>query len=137
MIEKLPVSKIMTETFTSVKPNEKISKVNQIFLSQNINYIPVINNSKILGIVSKKDVLKLGYGINENNQKVLNNIYDTYELDEVMNKNPTTVNSDTKVKEVVQIFKKHNLNTLLVVEKEKIVGIVSKTHIIDYLFRKE
>lgn len=137
MIEKLPVSKIMTETFTSVKPNEKISKVNQIFLSQNINYIPVINNSKILGIVSKKDVLKLGYGINENNQKVLNNIYDTYELDEVMNKNPTTVNSDTKVKEVVQIFKKNNLNTLLVVEKEKIVGIVSKTHIIDYLFRKE
>ncbi len=55
---KDPVSKIMTRNVKTCSSKEPIEDIAKRFLKQNIGSMPVIDNSKLVGIVTAKDFLK-------------------------------------------------------------------------------
>ncbi len=62
MKQRVPVSQIMAKAVIVVNPTKKVSEVNQLFEDYDIRHIPVVNGSQLVGVVSKSDVLKIGYG---------------------------------------------------------------------------
>jgi CBS domain-containing protein len=51
---------IMTKDFVSIGPEDHISELIQIFHDKQVNPVPVVgDNNKLLGIVSKADILNL------------------------------------------------------------------------------
>ena len=133
MKQRVPVSQIMAKALIVVNPTKKISEVNQMFNEYGIRHIPVVDGSKIIGVISKNDVQKLGFGTSDENTEALNAIYDSFELKNVMVKNPITVTADTHIKDVAEIFYNQSFHSLPVIENEEIVGIVTTTDLVKYL----
>jgi CBS domain-containing protein len=52
-------SDIMTEDLITVKEETDISEVARLMLNNNIKQIPVVDGSKLIGIVSRADIVKL------------------------------------------------------------------------------
>ena len=52
-------SDIMTEDLITVKEDTDISEVARLMLNNNIKQIPVVDGSKLIGIVSRADIVKL------------------------------------------------------------------------------
>ena len=58
MNQLAPVSDIMTKTVITVSPNDSLLNVEHIFTQNNIHHIPVVDEGKLVGIVSKEDYNK-------------------------------------------------------------------------------
>ena len=52
------VSEIMSSGLPEVRPSDTIEHCMQLMTSQNIRYMPVMENNKVLGIISMSDVVK-------------------------------------------------------------------------------
>lgn len=136
MKQRVPVSQIMAKALIVVDPTKKVSEVNEMFSHYNIRHIPVVEGSKLVGLVSKNDVLKLGYGAGDVDQAALKAIYDTYQLKDVMVKSPLTVTTDTNIKEVAEILSTQSFHSLPVVENDEIAGMVTTTDLVKYLLEQ-
>ncbi|WP_372473003.1 CBS domain-containing protein [Capnocytophaga sp. ARDL2] len=136
MKQRVPVSQIMAKALIVVDPTKKVSEVNEMFSHYNIRHIPVVEGSKLVGLVSKNDVLKLGYGAGDVDQATLKAIYDTYQLKDVMVKSPLTVTTDTNIKEVAEILSTQSFHSLPVVENDEIAGMVTTTDLVKYLLEQ-
>lgn len=136
MKQRVPVAQIMTKVLIAVPTNKKISEVNELFKEYNIRHIPVTEGTKLVGVISKNDVSKLGYGVGEIDQNALNTMYDTYELKDVMVKEPVTVSSETNIKDVAEILSEQSFHSLPVVDNNEVVGIVTTTDLVKYLLEQ-
>ncbi|MCS7225289.1 MAG: CBS domain-containing protein [Armatimonadetes bacterium] len=56
------VGDVMKKKVTSVSPDTSLDEVASILVSKKIKRVPVIDNGKLVGIVSRIDVLKARYG---------------------------------------------------------------------------
>ncbi|WP_353164517.1 CBS domain-containing protein [Empedobacter brevis] len=136
MKQRVPVAQIMAKVLIAVPANKKISEVNELFKEYNIRHIPVTEGTKLVGVISKNDVSKLGYGVGEIDQNALNMMYDTYELKDVMVKEPVTVSSETNIKDVAEILSEQSFHSLPVVDNNEVVGIVTTTDLVKYLLEQ-
>ncbi|MDM1072353.1 CBS domain-containing protein [Empedobacter brevis] len=136
MKQRVPVAQIMAKVLIAVPANKKISEVNELFKEYNIRHIPVTEGTKLVGVISKNDVSKLGYGVGEIDQNTLNTMYDTYELKDVMVKEPVTVSSETNIKDVAEILSEQSFHSLPVVDNNEVVGIVTTTDLVKYLLEQ-
>ena len=53
-----PVSKFMTEAVLTVKPNSDLFSVVDVFLQHNLRRMPVVEGNKLVGQISRRDVLR-------------------------------------------------------------------------------
>ncbi|WP_312556305.1 CBS domain-containing protein [Empedobacter brevis] len=136
MKQRVPVAQIMAKVLIAVPANKKISEVNELFKEYNIRHIPVTEGTKLVGVISKNDVSKLGYGVGEIDKNALNTMYDTYELKDVMVKEPVTVSSETNIKDVAEILSEQSFHSLPVVDNNEVVGIVTTTDLVKYLLEQ-
>jgi CBS domain-containing protein len=55
----IPVSELMTRDVLTVTPNDSIEKCMKLMTDQHIRHLPVVDNGKMIGIVSIGDAVKL------------------------------------------------------------------------------
>ena len=102
--------------------------------------LPVVNDKlEVMGIVSEYDVLsavKEGRTIHEFSAETLMSC--GHAEHEGVCSNPVTVAVDTTIEEIVDLFygNSSSLSSLPVVEKKKLVGIISRKNIINALGEK-
>ena len=135
---------IMAKPVISVNPETTILEAANIMLQRHISGLPVITKAgKLVGIVSESDFIRrseigtqrkrspwlrfiLGSGreadefVHENGRKV----------SEVMTERPITVDEQTPLEEIVRLMEKNGIQRLPVVEADKVVGIVSRTSLL-------
>lgn len=135
MKKREPVSSIMTtELVTVQKGKHNLRDVKDIFRKKNIRHIPVMDGDKLIGIISKNDIMRLSFGSMFDNQGEGDEaILDMLTIDQVMSSHPMNVNSETAIKDVAEIFVKEQFHSLPVSDEGKLVGIVTSTDVIRYL----
>ena len=57
MKEQVPVSSIMTKNIIKLNLTDDLTKAEALFISNKIKHIPVVNDCKIVGILSLNDML--------------------------------------------------------------------------------
>lgn len=107
-----------TGNFPLLPPDMKLSEA-LIHISNGKLGLGVVmdENEKILGIITDGDIRRAVEGAQSNffNMDVMN----------IMTKNPKTINPNAKLTVIQNMFKKHKIHSLLVVDKdEHLVGIV-------------
>ncbi len=119
-IPNVRVKDIGTKNVISVSPKNTLRETVKIFKEYDISGAPVVENNKLVGIITLRDII--------------NNIDDLSRyVSEVMTKKVITINKDEKIYNALKIMNSNNIGRLPIVEEGKIIGIVTRTDILKIL----
>lgn len=108
-----------TENFPIISPNMPLSEA-LLFISNGKLGLGVVmkpNDDTILGIITDGDIRRAVEGAQEN--------FLHLSVKEAMTKSPKTIGPEAKLTEIQQMFRRHKIHSLLVVDSnKKLVGIV-------------
>lgn len=135
---ELPVSNIMTTNLITLDVKESLDKAEHLFKKYKIRHIPVIENEKIIGMISLNDILRISFadGAYREEENISSSIYEMFTIRQLMIGNLETVSPDTTIKEVAELLVKREFHSLPVVEKGKLKGMVTTTDLIKYLLKQ-
>ncbi len=140
MDKALPVSHIMTTNVISVRPDDTMDIVQDIFRKNEIHHIPVIDNEKVVGIISHSDYLELLNTFTlfktEESERYNNAVMSSLLVKEVMTKQVAKLNPDDSVEVAAGFFRENLFRALPVVDKDgNLKGIVTTYDLLNYAFR--
>lgn len=143
MKQRVPVSQIMTKELITLHLSQSLYDAENLFQKHKIRHIPVVENEKLLGVLSYSDLLKISYADveeseseSEDTASVSYVVYDMYSIAQVMTKSPVIAEPETTIKEVVEILAEQSFHSIPIVEDGKIKGIVTTTDILKYLLQQ-
>lgn len=129
------ITDMMTKNVVSVKPNQKLSDVKELFNNGKFHYnIPVIENDQLKGMVVLTDFM---FAIRNEPELRETNDYSDLLIKDIMRERIHTVSPTTTVREVARIFSDGEVHTIMVSEKGQLKGIVSTADIIRWLIREQ
>lgn len=132
------VSTIMSTELIILSVKDDLYKAEKLFKKHKIRHLPVVEDKKIVGILSYTDLLRISYAdvIDEDDDTVESIVYDMFSIPQVMINNPVVVSPDTTIKEVTKILSEKEFHALPVVEGDILVGIVTTTDLMKYFYHE-
>jgi len=151
----LPISKIMTKKVISVSTNDSIFEVESVLLNNQIHRVIVTKNKTPVGIITYRDFVPAktfdlhkeftdpeerseifwNAYLNELNINKLSYLL-TFSAKDIMTKNPFFVSIDDVVYTAAIIMIRHGISGLPVIRGKKMVGIITKTDIVNIIASK-
>lgn len=149
----MQIKDIMTEKVISVPPEMKMCEVAKILTANRIHGVPVVENQKIVGIVTETDFFtkessldfhlpsyikfiensKLADKLPEDKESELEKLTNAAAKD-IMTNNCVTFKTTDGIEALFDFFKKTNHHTVPVIdENEKLVGVVTLSDLIKML----
>ncbi|MNK03388.1 inosine 5'-monophosphate dehydrogenase [compost metagenome] len=134
MKQRVPISEIMTKNVVIAHVTDSLKQISTLLKESNIRHLPVVSGRSLVGIISKTDILRLSFAdIYEGGENVDETVFEMLRTEQVMVHNPASVDVHDTVKEVADMMSKVEFHALPVLDKGKIVGIISTTNLIKYL----
>lgn len=148
----MKVKDVMNPDVVVCSPEDTIGDVARLLKQNNISGLPVIEDGKVVGIVSEGDLLKLlevpdrsGLWLPsplevfevpirelinwEETKRMLDDV-GSKPVEEIMSKKVYTVSPEDSIEKASSIITKHKINRLPVVEGGLLVGIITRGDII-------
>jgi CBS domain-containing protein len=127
----------MTTDIIALNRDDDLETAEILFKRHKIRHIPVVKEGVILGMLSYTDLLRISFAdaVDEDADEVDSLVYNMFTIEQVMAKNVISVSSDTTIKEVAEILSKREFHAIPVVDKGRLVGIVTTTDLINYLLK--
>ena len=139
MDKSTTVGQIMTTKVICVRPDDTMDKVQDIFRKNNIHHIPVVDEGKVKGIISKGDYLKLLHGFTlfktqkseEYNDAILRSLL----AREVMTRQVAMLNPDDTLEMAAGYFRENLFHALPIIDEGgRLVGIVTTYDLLNFAF---
>jgi PTS system nitrogen regulatory IIA component len=143
--EALTVSDIMIHDVAAVSPDDSLRTVANIMLQYSLDIVPVIDSQgKLLGEVSGKELIKSAL---PNYEKLIANRPELEPFENLLRQKDKLCVSDVLRHEVATIAEtaslfeaaatmiSHDVDRLMVLRDEKLVGIITASHIISKIIR--
>lgn len=110
----------------TVKPKELLNRALQKMVKRNVGSVVVVEGKKPVGIITERDVSRcVARGTKTLKTQVKN----------LMSTPLITIARSAAIQEAMMIMLKHGIRRLPVVEKEKLVGIISERDLLRWTFR--
>ena len=131
------IQEIMTKRVVTIEMDDKLSVVKDIFENSKFHHLLVIEDDKLFGVVSDRDLLK---ALSPN----LGTMTETYKdaatlskkVHQIMTRKPITLLASATVKDAVNLFNNHRISCIPIVDKDfRPVGIVSWRDILRTMFK--
>lgn len=134
----MPISMIMSKDLITINKSDDLTTAERLFKRNNIRHIPVVNGSKIVGMLSYTDLLRISYAdaVDVYETEVDTMVYNMFTIEQVMAKNLIKVSPQATIKEVAEILSEREFHAIPVVDEEVLVGIVTTTDLINYLLEQ-
>ncbi len=127
--KKKYVEEIMTRDVVTCDANDRVNKVLDKMRDSGYSGLPVLKNGKLVGVITRKDIIKAGYArLEREDEKGVKKKAPRVET--LMSTPPITVSPKDEIKKAMEILVERNIGRLPVVEDGKLVGIVSRDDII-------
>jgi len=127
---------MMTRNPITVEIDTFVLDAQRIMKENNIRRLPVLEKGKLIGIVTKHDLLEASpspatsLSVHE-----LNYLLSKMKVKEIMKKNPITISPDTPFEEALRIGQEKKIGSFPVVENGKLVGIATESDLVRFLTR--
>ena len=130
----MKVSEIMNRGVLSVTPQDRVCDVIDLFLENNITGAPVTEQGKIVGMISRKDILPLitTFDLDCSSLEQIRRTCSNYVVDH-MRGEVITVQPVEAVEKCALLMTRNSINRLPVIEDGKLVGIVTRGDILKAL----
>jgi len=127
---------MMTRNPITVSSDTLVLDAQRIMQENNIRRLPVVEKGKLVGIITKHDLLEASpspatsLSIHE-----LNYLLSKMVVKDIMKKNPLTLSPDTPFEEALKIGQEKKIGSFPVMENGKLVGIATESDIVRFLTR--
>jgi len=123
----MSIKNVMTGKVVTVKMDDPLSAVKEIFEAQRFHHVLVVENGKLFGVVSDRDLLK---ALSPRLGTLAETDKDTATLNkrvhQIMTRKPVTLHPEATLLDAVRVFKVHRISCIQLVDEEgRPVGILS------------
>jgi acetoin utilization protein AcuB len=126
------VAKWMTKSVLTIKPKDTLKQARETLSKHRVNQLPVVIDDKVVGMVTDRDVREAyPSSIRLLRGKDIDDFADSHIVEEVMTFNVVTVSPETSLREAAQRVRKQRFGALPVVEHGKLVGIITRSDLLD------
>jgi len=128
------IKDLMTKNPITIDSETLVLDAQKIMKENNIRRLPILDKGKLVGIVTKHDLLlaspspATSLSIHE-----LNYLLSKMKVNEIMHKNPVTFTPDTPFEEALRVGQEKKIGSFPVVENGKLVGIATESDIVRFL----
>jgi len=123
-----PLSGIMSTKLVTISPDEPLSAVKELFSNKRIHHLPVVEDGKLIGLITTADLLWLNKGFDE---------YNTIQVRDVMTTKLATLEPTDKIGSAAELFLLNRFHAVPIVSDHTLIGIVTSFDILKYEFKKE
>lgn len=128
-----PVKDLMSTHLITIDKDATLAKVNEIFNANKIHHIPVVQDARLIGIVSKSDFLFFRRGYSHGESIVEEMRLKSHFVHEIMTTGIAKLNPDDKINVALEIFNENLFHAIPVESEGKLVGIITTYDIINAL----
>jgi CBS domain-containing protein len=127
---KRRIEEIMTKAPYVIEANRSVGAVLSLFREHGISHVPVIDNGKLVGIISIQDIIE--HVFQPRRRQTLGEIVGekvsilSIPAKGIMTRSVITVQSETSLKEAEKKMHDYDISCLAVLSQERLVGIVTK-----------
>ena len=123
-MNQITVNEFTTPGPVSVRPEEKLPNIWNIMQENGIRHILVTEGSKVLGILSERDITTFSQA----------DYFKNVEARDIMSSDLVTVSPDTQLFEVALVMSENKVGSAVVIdENEKFIGIFTATDALNAL----
>lgn len=149
----MKIKDIMNTNVITCRPDDTVGHLSELLKNNNISGMPVVDNGKVVGVVSQTDLLELFKGPDISNELWLPSPFEIIEIPirnllqieetrtalssirlrpvkDIMKKTVHTVSPEDDIETALKIMVRNNVNRLPVVENGLLAGIVARSDIL-------
>ena len=121
----------------AVKPLDSIQHARELLVTHRVNQLPVIVDDRLVGIVTDRDLRDAFPSVFDSpgfsgKSRASTTDPRTVTVEMVMATDVTTVAPADSIADAARLMRRQRIGALPVVEKERVVGIVTRSDILDY-----
>ncbi|HEY6996906.1 MAG TPA: CBS domain-containing protein [Phototrophicaceae bacterium] len=126
----------MTEGVLAVEIFDSIAVARRLMAKHRVNQLPVLDNDRLVGIVTDRDV-RDAYptSLMINRAEEIDRFAEKITVEEVMTHDVFVVRPDTGLPTAVGLLRRHRIGALPVLKNQKLVGIITRSDILDFVLR--
>jgi acetoin utilization protein AcuB len=133
-LNSIRVSDWMTENVMAVETYDSIAIAREVMAKHRINQLPVLDNDILVGIVTDRDI-RDAYPTSMmiDQTKAIDSFAEKVTVEEVMSHDVLIVRPETPLATAVGLLRKHRIGSLPVVKNKTLMGIITRSDILDYV----
>ena len=116
---------IMITELMTISPTEKVAAADLIMVRNSIGALPVIDNERLVGIITQDDIMLSRFSISVGGLQV----------GDLMTRNPISVTPDTSLDKIIEVMVNKQVERLPVVTGEKLIGLVTYVQILKKIYQ--
>ncbi len=123
------IQTIMTSQVITLSPGDTLGQAREIFMSNHIHHLPIVDGKKLVGLVTSWDLFKLGLSAVA---------YQDMRVSEVMTTHLATLEPDQHIGAAAEVLMEHLFHAIPIVnDKHELMGIVTTYDVLRYEYQKE
>jgi acetoin utilization protein AcuB len=107
----------MSSRVVSIEPKEPLAAARKLLESNGVRQLPVVHDGLLVGIITDRDLRAAAA--------------DASSVEEVMTRDPITIESSHSVDEAARLLRRCKVNALPVVDGDRLEGILSTSDVLD------
>ena len=119
---------IMQKNVITIELKKTAQYASTILKNRDISFLVVVEESKPVGIVSERDIVRKIVAENKQASEI--------QLESIMSKKFKWVEQNASIESAVQKMLNNNIRRLVVLENEKLVGVITQTDLTEFLRSK-
>ena len=119
---------IMQKNVITIELEKTAQYASTILKDNDISFLVVVEDSKPVGIVLERDIVRKIVGENKEASKI--------QLESIMSKKFKWVEPNSSIESAVQKMLNNNIRRLVVLEDENLVGVITQTDLTEFLRSK-
>lgn len=130
----MKIEDVMNEEVILAEENEQVSHARNLMLKHGYSRILVVDQEgKPVGILTEKDLIRK---MRANGPQWKRRPIDKISIHRVMTSHPVTITPFRELREAVELMIKNNISSLPVVDDNEVVGIITKSDLMDFYSQK-
>jgi acetoin utilization protein AcuB len=128
----------MTKSLITLKPEDSLQHAHDRLQKYRINQLPVVRDGKLVGIITDRDV-RDAYpsSLRHIRAEDVQEFADVHTVEQVMTHEVITIGPEATLREAAFRLRQSRLGALPVVENGKLVGIITRSDLLDAVLAGE
>lgn len=126
----MKIAQLMSKDVVTLTPDQTLFDVVDLMRRRKIRHLPVIEDSRVVGIVTDRDVKRAMPSVFSGDQVEYDRVLNETRVEQVMTRDPQTIAPAASLKDALKLMIDRKFGAIPVVEDGTLVGIVTD---IDFL----